>query len=188
MNLKNDGVHKILLFKENLAAAYKTEGVVILAKNGVHLYVVPELSDATQDQIMQYNKVLNKCKSSTNATKNICMQSIVCDIDMTCVLYILGANLKTCDTDTINMLCLYNARTQKMLDLEEIGHDKILIAAESSFKKRMAVQIERFTYCTEEISAKIVRQYCWKYGNLNFTGWAEKVFVENFLQMARKYS
>lgn len=176
MNLKDDGYSKIFKIPGTVEFLKITKGVVIGQFKNNCIYIIPELSDATPDQVIKYNKALYNIKNINS------IQSDFCDMDTTSILRINNTNLKTCDTNTIIALCSAGARTEQMLLLNDSNNGIKIVDPDKSFKEEKTKYLEQcIPMINPELVTSILRQYCWKYGDVNFFGWAEKVYVQEFL-------
>jgi hypothetical protein len=176
MNLTDDGSSKIFKIPGTIEYLKITEGVVIGQFKNNCIYIIPELSDATPNQVINYNKALYNIKNINS------IQSDFCDIDTTSILRINNTNLKTCDTNTIISLCAAGVRTEQMLLLNDSNNGIKIVTPDKSFKEKITHYLEQYIpMINPELATSILRQYCWKFGNVNFFGWAEKVYVQEFL-------
>ena len=165
-----------IIISDEYSIKKKTDNAIVAKIKDGKIRIISELSDATFQEILDYELVLKYITKPGN------IGSYICNIDITSVLSIKNTNLKTCDEKTIISLCKIGARTKKMCELQDEGNNYQLRAPDKKHRDKASEIISKSIHgAAPNLIDSITRQYCFSYGGVNLFGWAEKVFVENFL-------
>lgn len=165
---------KILQFTENLLGEHKRKHTIICISNGGILEAVTNLSDATTDELSQINAKLKQISSK----RNICMSSAYCEGNVTSILYINEGKLITADQDTIIALYTHGARTSVMIKMEEATESLTITYPDNYFNQKIIDVVECILGGNTGAAESAARQYCHKYGGINFFGYAEHVIAK----------
>lgn len=161
-----DVVFQDTVKKHNFIVAKCTE-------NGIK--IIPHLSDATIDEVSQYQLIFDEINSSEK------IKSEYCSIQKTCLTRIVGTNLIADNNETISYLCRAGARSITMRKLEKLRRKHHSSEPSKQFTRIISNKYFRDGINTTEIE-NIVELYCYRYRGENYFGWAEFVFVQNFLK------
>ncbi len=135
-----------------------------------------EISDITPEETSVFERLLsNSCSSKE-------LISYYCEANITSIVGISNTPFITNDIDVLKALFDLGFRSQDMLDLEKEDATEIT-DADYSFKKEISNKLEtQLKESDESENVKSpIRQYCRKFGKVNFFGWAELVFIREFL-------
>lgn len=153
----------------------KKENFIVAKHTRNRIAIIPDLSDATIGDMFKYQAILDFTHNQE------ALKSEYCSIQKTCLTRIVGTNLIADNNETISYLCRAGARSIVMQKLERLSNHHGKTLPTNRYIEFMSNRFLRQGIEPTEVKF-IVDQYCHKYGGRNYFGWAEFVFVQNFLK------